>query len=711
MKIPGLIYPGTPYPLGATWDGKGVNFALFSESAEKVELCLFDQASGAPEVSRVVLTEQTANVWHAYLPEARPGLLYGYRVYGPYDPAKGLRFNPHKLLLDPYAKAVSGRVQWSDAMFGYVPSGADDADLHINEQDSAPGMPKGIVIEPGFSWGHDSPLRIPWRDTVIYEAHVKGLTQLHPDIPPDIRGTYAGVAHESILRYLSKLGVTAIELMPVHHFVHDKRLVDEGLKNYWGYNSLSYFALHPGYGETTSAGRTVNEFKTMVRTLHAHGFEVILDVVYNHTAEGNHLGPTLSFRGIDNPTYYRLTPGDERHYMDFTGTGNSLNMRSPMTLQLIMDSLRYWVTEMHVDGFRFDLASTLARELHEVDRLSAFFDMIHQDPIISQVKLIAEPWDLGDGGYQVGNFPVLWTEWNGKYRDTVRRYWRGDPGQVGELGFRLTGSSDLYEHSGRRPYASINFVTCHDGFTLHDLVSYNEKHNEANGEDNRDGTTDNTSWNSGAEGDTDDPAILDLRDRRARNFLATLVLSQGVPMLLSGDEVNRTQGGNNNAYCQDNEISWLSWDHDDRAKAMLDWVERMCAFRRAHPVLRRRRFFQGRSIRGSDTRDIIWYRPDGQEMTGDDWGNAETRAFGFVLSGEAADLVDERGDVMHDHTIGVIMNSSPDPVTFTLPRLPGRRRWHVAFDTNDPSIDDGHTLAQRTYPVESRSLAVFVASE
>ncbi len=540
-----LQFRGEPYPLGATWDGHGVNFALFSENAEAVDLCLFDRPYGAPEVTRVRLREQTDNVWHVYLPEARPGLMYGYRVSGHYDPSRGHRFNPNKLLLDPYAKAITGPIEWSDAMFGYPPGPDPDADLGYSDTDSGPGMPKAVVIEPGFSWGDDRPLRTPWNRTVIYEAHVKGLTMRHPGLSEDLRGTYAGLGHRAVIDYLVDLGITAIELMPVHHFIHDRHLRDRGLVNYWGYNSIGFFAPDSRYAVAERAGQAVNEFKTMVRAFHAAGIEVILDVVYNHTAEGNHLGPTLSFRGIDNSAYYRLVSGDQRHYMDYTGTGNSMNMRHPRTVQLIMDSLRYWVLDMHVDGFRFDLAATLARELHEVDRLSAFFDIIHQDPVLSQVKLIAEPWDVGEGGYQVGNFPVLWTEWNGKYRDCVRRFWRGDPGQVGELGSRLTGSSDLYAHNGRRPYASINLVTAHDGFTLHDLVSYNHKHNEANLEDSRDGTDDNISWNCGAEGETEHESVLELRKRQVRNFLATLFLSQGVPMLLHGDEMARSQGGNN----------------------------------------------------------------------------------------------------------------------------------------------------------------------
>ncbi|HEY7467303.1 MAG TPA: glycogen debranching protein GlgX, partial [Dehalococcoidia bacterium] len=552
--------PGRPYPLGATWDGSGVNFAIFSEDAEAVDLCIFEHAYGAPEVERIAIQEQTDFVWHVYLPEARPGMFYGFRVYGPYDPKHGLRFNPHKLLLDPYSRSTTGPIDMSNAMFGFPISFPDaDRDLHMDETDSSPVMPKGVVIEPAFSWGDDKPPKIPWHDTVIYEAHVKGLTHLRTELAPDIRGTYSALCDARMIDYLRDLGITSVELMPVHQWVNDKRLIDRGLTNYWGYNTIAYFAPEPRYGASRSPVGRVNEFKTMVRTLHRAGIEVILDVVYNHTAEGNHLGPTLSFRGIDNRAYYRLNPADERLYTDYTGTGNTLNMRSPRVLQLIMDSLRYWVLDMHVDGFRFDLAAALARELHEVDRLSAFFDIVHQDPVLSQVKLIAEPWDVGEGGYQVGNFPVGWTEWNGKYRDTVRRFWRGDKGVVADLAYRITGSSDLYEHTGRRPYASINFVTAHDGFTLRDLVSYNQKHNQANAESNGDGANENYSFNYGAEGDTADAAINDLRRRQMRNFLAMLLFSQGVPMLLHGDEVGRTQHGNNNPYCQDNEISWMSW--------------------------------------------------------------------------------------------------------------------------------------------------------
>ncbi|HEX8097452.1 MAG TPA: glycogen debranching protein GlgX, partial [Pyrinomonadaceae bacterium] len=612
------VWPGQPYPQGATWDGAGVNFALFSENATAVELCLFDSTEATIESARIRLTEQTDLVWHAYLPEARPGQLYGYRVHGPYEPRAGHRFNPNKLLLDPYAKAVAGTVRWSEAMFGYT-IGHADADLSFDGRDSAAGVPKCVVIDPAFGWGGDTQPRTPWHKTLIYEMHVKGFTMRHPEVPPERRGTYAALTHPAVINHLLSLGVTAVELLPVHQFISGKHLVDKGLTNYWGYNSIGFFSPDVRYSFGGGMGQQVQEFKTMVRTLHREGIEVILDVVYNHTGEGNELGPTLCFRGIDNAAYYRLAPEGPRHYVDYTGCGNTLNMIHPHTLQIIMDSLRYWVLEMHVDGFRFDLASALARELHEVNRLSAFFDIIHQDPVLSQVKLIAEPWDLGEGGYQVGNFPLLWAEWNGVYRDCVRRYWRGDAGMIDDLAYRLTGSSDLYERSGRRPYASINFVTSHDGFTLADLVSYNEKHNEANQEDNQDGESNNLSWNCGAEGPTDDLEILGLRARQQRNFLATLLLSQGVPMLQAGDEVGRTQMGNNNAYCQDNEISWLDWELDQRKLGLLEFTRALIALFHKHPVLRRRKFFQGRKIRGSEIKDLSWFRPDGQEMRDEDW--------------------------------------------------------------------------------------------
>lgn len=702
--------PGFPYPLGATWDGSGVNFALFSENAEHVELCIFDRPYGAQEVARIPMREQTDFVWHVYLPEARPGLMYGYRVYGPYRPDEGLRFNPNKLLLDPYAKAVTGPVLWSEAMFGYD-AAANDADaatidLRMSTLDSAPGMPKAVVVEPAFSWGDDRRPAIPWHDTLIYELHVKGFTIACPDLPEELRGTYAGLAHRETIRYLKSLGVTAVELMPVHFFVDDWHLLRRGLRNYWGYNTIGFFAPDPRYA-AFGPETVVDEFKTMVRTLHRAGIEVILDVVYNHTAEGDHLGPTLSFRGIDNQAYYRLVPGEPRRYMDFTGTGNTLNMLHPRTIQLIMDSLRYWILEMHVDGFRFDLASALARELYEVDRLSAFFEIIHQDPVISQVKLIAEPWDLGEGGYQVGNFPVGWAEWNGKYRDNVRRFWRGDPGQVGELGFRLTGSSDLYAHNGRRPYASINFVTCHDGFTLYDLVSYERKHNEANGEENRDGTDANWSENFGVEGDTEDEGILRARFQQMRNFIATLFLSQGVPMLLHGDETARTQRGNNNAYCQDNEISWMPWQWNERQRALLDWTRRVVALRKRNPVLRRRGFLQGRPAQNGE-KDVAWLREDGHELCDADWSDPERRVLGLWLSGAAADLVDREGRPITGDTLVILFNASRKAVAFHLPPAPEGRLWSLVLDSARPELQEGIATypGGAVYPLAPRSLAV-----
>jgi glycogen operon protein len=699
-------YTGAPYPLGATWDGSGVNFALFSENADAVDLCLFDQAYGAPEAARVRMREQTDNVWHVYLPEARPGQLYGYRVYGPFDPEAGHRFNHHKLLLDPYAKSTTGTLEWSEAMYAYpLESESEDRDLEFDERDSAPGMPKAVVIESAFTWGDDRPPRTPWSETVIYEAHVKGMTVLDEQLNRRVRGTYAGLADHRVVRYLQDLGVSAIELMPVHQFVSDKHLVDRGLTNYWGYNTIGFFSPEPCYGAMQAPGGRVNEFKTMVKTLHWAGIEVILDVVYNHTAEGNQLGPTLSLRGIDNRSYYRLMPGNERFYMDYTGTGNTLNPLHPRSIQLMMDSLRYWVLEMHVDGFRFDLAAALARGLHEADRLSAFFEIIHQDPVLSQVKLIAEPWDVGEGGYQVGNFPVLWTEWNGRYRDAVRRFWRGDKGQVAELGYRLTGSSDLYAHNGRKPYASINFVTAHDGFTLRDLVSYNEKHNEANGEDNADGHNDNLSWNCGAEGKTDDPEVNELRARQMRNFMTTLLISQGVPMILHGDEYGRTQHGNNNAYCQDDELSWMQWQLDAPQRQMLEWTKRVVELRRQHAVFRRRRYFQGRPIRGAGVKDVYWLNQDGSEMTDEDWSNDDT-ALGVYIAGAASDLLDHRGDPINDDNMLVLLNSDADEIVFKLPFQRMRRAgWRLELDTSRPG-ERARPLRGGSYKVAPRSMAV-----
>jgi glycogen operon protein len=699
-----VVWPGKPYPLGATWDGEGVNFALFSERAEKVELCLFDP-SGRRETYRVFMPEYTDQVWHCYLPEARPGFVYGYRVHGPYDPEKGQRFNRHKLLLDPYARQIQNGMKWHDSLFGYK-IGSRHEDLSFDRRDSAPGMLKGIVIDPAFTWGADTPPRTPWHRTVIFETHVKGFTIQHPEVPPPLRGTYAGLATAPIVDYLKQLGVTAVELMPVHTFVDDRTLVERGLRNYWGYNSIGFFAPEPGY----CAGYSINEFKTMVKVLHSAGIEVILDVVYNHTAEGNHLGPTLSFRGIDNEAYYRLTPEDPRHYTDYTGTGNTLNMRHPRVLQLIMDSLRYWVLEMHVDGFRFDLAATLARELHEVDRLGAFLDIIHQDPVLSQVKLIAEPWDLGEGGYQVGKFPVGWAEWNDKYRDAVRSYWKGDGGLIGELAYRITGSSDLYARSGRKPYASINFVTAHDGFTLQDLVSYNSKHNEANGEDNRDGTDNNRSWNCGAEGPTDDPEVNKTRARQKRNLVATLLFSQGVPMFLAGDEIGHTQSGNNNAYCQDNEISWLDWDAEQVDQEMLEFVQKVMQIRKDHPVFRRRNFFQGRKIRGADIKDIVWLDPDGKEMTDEEWNQEFARCLGVTLAGQALEDVDERGQRIRDDNFLLLMNAHHEEIPFTLMTPPSGMGWFVLLDTSCQTSRQASAFysGRDSYPLQARSLALLV---
>ncbi|MGA2215146.1 MAG: glycogen debranching protein GlgX, partial [Bryobacteraceae bacterium] len=648
------ILPGRAHPLGATWDGAGTNFAIYSEHAEWVELCLFDRQNG-PETSRIRLPERTTYVWHGYIPGSQPGQLYGYRVHGPFQPHDGLRFNSNKLLIDPYAKAQAGQVDWSSAIFPYQP-GNPDADLSFDENDDAAGMQKGVVVNPYFDWEEDRALCLPLSDAVIYELHVKGFTKRHPEVPEALRGTYSGLVSKPSIQYLKRLGVNAVELMPVHAFLTDKHLAEKGLSNYWGYNTTNFFSPDARYSGSGDLGGQVAEFKTMVKAFHREGIEVILDVVYNHTAEGNHMGPMLSFRGIDNPTYYRLVGDQQRYYMDYTGTGNSLNVRHPQVLKLIMDSLRYWIEEMHVDGFRFDLASTLARELHDVDRLSAFFDIIHQDPVISQVKLIAEPWDVGDGGYQVGNFPAGWAEWNGRYRDTVRRYWKSDEGQLSDLAYRLTGSSDLYDRDGRRPSASINFVTAHDGFTMHDLVSYNDKHNEANQEGNNDGANDNHSWNMGAEGPTDNPEIIERRERQKRNFLATLLLSQGVPMILGGDEISRTQNGNNNAYCQDNESTWLDWSLDNRKIALVEFTQKLIRLRRDHPSLHRRKFYQGRAIRGTEEKDIVWLRPDGQEMSDEEWGLGWVRCLGLMLNGETIGEVDEGGEHVTDDTFFIMLN-------------------------------------------------------
>ena len=699
------VWPGAPYPLGATWDGLGVNFALFSAHATKVELCLFDSPDDAMESHRVTLPECTAMVWHGYVPSVRPGQLYGFRVHGPYDPSAGHRFNPHKVVLDPYAKCIGRVVRWGQyEMFGYRVLDGDD-DRTFDTRDNAALAPLAEVIDPAFTWGDDRPPKTPWHQTVIYELHVRGFSKRLPGIPEAIRGTYEALTTDAALEHLTGLGVTAVELMPVHHHTNERHLVDRGLTNYWGYNTLSFLAPDRRYAYHQAPGGSVREFKRMVRALHAAGLEVILDVVYNHTAEGNHLGPTLSLRGIDNATYYRLAARDRRYYVDFTGCGNTLDVTQPQVLQLIMDSLRYWVLEMHVDGFRFDLASALARELHDVDRLGAFLDIIHQDPVLSQVKLIAEPWDLGDGGYQVGQFPVLWTEWNGRYRDTVRRFWRADPGSTSEMATRLAGSSDLYEHSGRRPYASINFVTAHDGFTLRDLVSYNEKHNDANGEDNRDGESHNLSWNCGHEGPTDDPTVVALRARQTRNFLATLFLSQGVPMLSGGDEMGRTQHGNNNAYCQDNELSWTHWDLDESQQSLLRFVQRLAALRRAEPVLRRRTFFQGRAIRGTGITDIVWLDPAGWEL-GDQAWQSDLRCFGMLLSGDAIDEKDDRGRRISGDTLVVIFNAGADRVPFVLPPTSSGARWRRVIDTTDPDLDAALYDGASTYDLEGRSLAV-----
>ncbi|HET6529920.1 MAG TPA: glycogen debranching protein GlgX [Actinoplanes sp.] len=695
------IWPGNPYPLGATYDGGGTNFALFSEVADRVELCLFDDNG---KETRIDLPEREALVWHGYLPRIVPGQRYGYRVHGPYDPSRGLRCNPTKLLLDPYAKAIDGRIEWDEALFSYRFGDPGS----INDADSAPYAMRSVVINPFFDWGNDRPLRIPMHETVIYEAHVKGMTQRHPGIPDDVRGTYSGLAHPAMITYLRKLRVTAVELMPVHQFVHDSGLVERGLSNYWGYNTIGFFAPHNGYASFRGQGSQVQEFKSMVKALHAAGIEVILDVVYNHTAEGNHLGPTLSFRGIDNPAYYRLVDADRQYYYDTTGTGNSLNVRHHESLRLIMDSLRYWVTEMHVDGFRFDLASALAREFHEVNRLAAFFDLVNQDPVVSQVKLIAEPWDVGDGGYQVGGFPPLWTEWNGKYRDSVRDFWRGEPSSLGEFASRFTGSSDLYEIDGRRPIASINFVTAHDGFTLTDLVSYNGKHNDANGEGNADGESHNRSWNCGVEGPTDDSSVNTLRERQKRNFLATLLLSQGVPMISHGDELGRTQGGNNNVYCQDNEISWVDWPDARHHDLLTRFTARLNQLRADHPIFRRRRFFRGEPLPGSTVTDIAWLRRDGEPMTPADWTARTGMTMTGVLHGNGIPERDALGEPITDASFLVLFNPLGEQVTFTVPPVAYGRTWEIVVDTADPLLATRRKIirASGTLDVGGHTMAV-----
>ena len=677
-------WPGEPYPLGATWDGNGVNFALFSEHATKVELCLFDRAD-APARQQMGLRERTDLVWHGYVPGVGPGQLYGYRVHGPYTPEQGLRFNPAKLVIDPYARALTGELEWTDEVFGYR-VGDPSADLWRDDRDSTPFVPKGVVVDPSFDWGRDRRPRTPWYRSILYECHVKGFTVRHPEVPVPLRGTYAGLTAPAALEYLVALGVTAVELLPVHHHVDEASLVRRGLRDYWGYNSIAFFAPDARYAASRAPGGQVREFKEMVKALHAAGLEVILDVVYNHTAEGNHLGPTLGFRGIDNPAYYRLVPGQPRYYWDSTGCGNTLDARQPRALQLVMDSLRYWVLEMHVDGFRFDLASSLARESDGIGPSACFFEVVRQDPVISQVKLIAEPWDVAQGGYQLGNFPVGWAEWNGRYRDAIRRYWRGDPGQVADLGYRLTGSSDLYQDDGRRPYASVNFVTAHDGFTLADLVAYDGKHNEPNGEGNRDGTDENLSWNSGAEGPTDDPGVQRLREQRIRTFLATLFTSQGVPMLCGGDEIGRTQHGNNNAYCQDNETSWLDWALDDRARRLLEFTRGLIRLRRAHPEFHRRKFFQGRPLCSADMKDLTWHRPDGGEMAEVEWRQATLRSFGFRLCGEAMDDVNERGEPITDDSLLVLLNAEATGVEFVLPGAHPGVAWELVVDTAGPGM-------------------------
>ncbi len=689
-------WPGTPYPLGATYDGSGTNFALFSEVAERVDLCLFDDAGTE---TLIPLKERDAFVWHGYLPGVGPGQRYGYRIHGPDDPAAGHRCNPAKLLLDPYAKQIDGDITWDEACFSYR-----WADGTPNDDDSAPFVPKSVVISPYFDWDNDRHPRTPYNETVIYEAHVKGLTQTHPGIPDDIRGTYAAIAHPAMIAHYQRIGVTAIELMPVHHFVHDSHLAERGLRNYWGYNTIGFLAPHAGYA---AHGHPVEEFKAMVKALHAAGLEVILDVVYNHTAEGNHMGPTLSFRGIDNAAYYRLVDEDRAHYYDTTGTGNTLLMRSPQVLQLIMDSLRYWVLEMHVDGFRFDLASSLARQFHEVDRLSAFFDLVHQDPVISQVKLIAEPWDVGEGGYNVGGFPPLWTEWNGAYRDTVRDYWRGDAATLAEFASRLTGSADLYEQDGRRPFASINFVTAHDGFTLHDLVSYNDKHNDANGEDGNDGESHNRSWNCGVEGETDDLEIIALREQQKRNLLTTVFLSQGVPMLLHGDELGRSQQGNNNVYAQDSPLAWIDWQRARDFEVLTDFTGRLAQLRREHPVFRRRRFFRGRPVKGSPLEDIGWYTPTGEEMSDDDWEVGFARSVSVFLNGEAIREPDARGEHVTDDQFWLVFNGHHEDLEVVLPDVGAGERWQVEIDTHAPLLDLVEHRALKTdepFQVAARSI-------
>ncbi len=700
-----IIWPGRPYPLGATSDGEGTNFAVYARHAEQVDLCLFDANDPSRELRRTPLREKTGHVFHAYLPGLRPGTLYGFRAHGPHEPARGLRFNPAKLLVDPYARAITGEVDFDGPVFGY-PLGAPEQDLARDDRDSAAAMPKGVVVADDFDWSGDRRPETPWHRSVIYEVHVKGFTARHPEVPPELRGTYLGLASPPALEHLVRLGVTAVELLPVQEFVDDPFLRARGLTNYWGYSTLGFFAPEQRYA-CGSRGEQVDEFRQMVKALHAAGIEVILDVVYNHTAEGNHLGPTLSLKGLDNPSYYRLVEDDPRHYWDTTGCGNSLNTTDPQALKLVMDSLRYWVDEMHVDGFRFDLAVTLARDPTAFDVRSRFLSAVHQDPLLERVKLISEPWDVGPDGYHVGGFPVRWSEWNGKYRDVVRRFWKGDPELAGEMGYRLTGSADLYEAAGRKIFASVNFVTAHDGFTLRDLVSYDHKHNEANGEENRDGSDDNHSWNCGVEGETEDPAVLALRDRQVRNLLATLLVSQGVPMISAGDELGRTQRGNNNAYCQDNELSWLDWSLDDRRRALLGFTRRLVRLRLSQPVLQRRRFFRGATPWDSSLKDLAWFRPDGEEMSEDDWNEPFARSVGFLLGGDTIATPDERGERIVGDTLLVLMNAWHEAVTYRLPDIGWGREWEILLDTAGATdVKRDLVAGGGSVPVEARSLVL-----
>jgi isoamylase len=703
------IYPGTPYPIGASWDGEGVNFALYSENADAVELCLFDQEHGALETHRIFLPEHSHQVWHGYIPGIKPGQLYGYRVHGPHDPSNGHRFNKNKLLIDPYAKAIAGVIDWDDSLFAYN-FDAEEKDLSFDESDSALFVPKAVVIDDAsYDWEGDKRNRVSYHNSIIYELHVKGFTKLHPEIPEEIRGTYAALGHPVTIDYLTSLGVTTVELMPVHQFVNDHNLIEKGLNNYWGYNTIGFFAPDVRYAAAKERGEQVAEFKDMVKAMHKAGIEVILDVVYNHTAEGNEMGPTLSFKGIDNATYYRLVESDKRYYMDYTGTGNTLNANLPNVLRLMMDSLRYWVEVMHVDGFRFDLASTLARETHEVDRLSAFFQIMHQDPVLSQVKLIAEPWDVGDGGYQVGNFPPGWAEWNGKYRDCIRDYWRGSDSMLGEFAQRFTGSPDLYQDDNRRPTASINFLCAHDGFSLRDLVSYNEKHNEANGENNNDGEDHNRSWNCGVEGETDDPEVNKLRSLQQRNLLATLFLSQGVPMLVAGDELGRTQGGNNNAYCQDNEISWIDWEHADQE--LLAFSRKLIEIKKSHPSFCRRRWFQGQAIKGTGVHDIAWFLPEGGQMEEHNWTEDFAKSLGIFLNGQGLHSVGMKGEKIIDNSFYIIFNAYHDHLEYVLPSTDYALEWVKILDTANAEESSVLYPASSTIDVAGRSVVLLKSTE